>query len=202
MKRGIVLSLAVSSMLLVGCGQKAPEVEPVVINKNTPVKVEPSTTITNGETLGSLGNGEIPADAINGGSIDSGIDSMQSVGVDSANTYDDSVGSSSGIQPIYFAFNRYVVSDNELDKVASDARIIDSRGASSIKLEGNCDEWGTDEYNYALGLKRAKSVKEALKASGVKSSISIVSFGESKPICSEHNDACWQKNRRVDIKIY
>ena len=206
MKKGIVLSFVVSSLLLVGCGQKAPEVEPVVINKSTPVQVEGtgvSGMNTNGESMGDSSFGDsIPADAIDGGSIDSGIDNMQSVDVKSINNTFDDIGSSNGIEPIYFAFNKYIVSDRELDKVASDARKIQSRGASSVKVEGNCDEWGTDEYNYALGLKRAKSVKEALKASGVRSSLSIVSFGESKPICSQHSDACWQKNRRVDIKTY
>ncbi len=190
MKKGLVLSLAVLSVVLVGCGQKAPEVEPVVINKNTPVSVE--------STTGSIGS-EIPADAIDGGSIDG----MQNVGVEST-TFDDgaSSGGANGIEPIYFAFNQYTVSDRELDKVASSARTIQSKGSSSVKVEGNCDEWGTDEYNFALGLKRAKSVKEALKASGVTSSISVVSYGEAKPVCSEHNDACWQKNRRVNIKAY
>ncbi len=189
MKKSLVLSLAVLSVVFVGCGQKAPEVEPVVINKNTPVSVESSTQ--------SIGN-EIPADAIDGGSIDG----MQNVGVE-ATTFDDGTnGGSNGIEPIHFAFNQYTVSDRELDKVASSARAIQSRGSSSVKVEGNCDEWGTDEYNFALGLKRAKSVKEALKASGVSASISVVSYGEAKPICSEHNDACWQKNRRVDIKAY
>ena len=186
MKKNLILSLAVLSVVMVGCGQKAPEVEPVVINKNTPVSVE-----GNGETLGS----EIPADAIDGGSIDG----MQNVGVEST-TFDD--GTANGIEPIYFAFNQYTVSDRELDKVASDARVIQSKGSNSVKVEGNCDEWGTDEYNFALGLKRAKSVKEALKASGVKSNISVVSYGEAKPVCNEHNDACWQKNRRADIKAY
>ncbi len=188
MKKSLFFSLALASFVLVGCSQKAPEVEPVVINKNTPVSVESSSTSS------------IPPDAIDGGSIDSDINSMQSVDVESS-----SVGSSVNsidIEPIYFAFNRYVVSDRELDKIDADARIINSKNPTSIKLEGNCDEWGTDEYNYALGLKRAKSVKEALRASGVKVPMNVVSYGESKPVCTEHNDACWQRNRRVDIKVY
>jgi peptidoglycan-associated lipoprotein len=61
---------------------------------------------------------------------------------------------------------------------------------------------GTDEYNYALALKRAKSVKESLATYGVDSSrIMIVSFGESNPACKESNKACWDKNRRAEFKL-
>ena len=72
----------------------------------------------------------------------------------------------------------------------------------SIKVEGNCDEWGTDQYNYALGLKRAKSVKDALGARGVNADrIMVVSYGESNPACKESNKACWDKNRRAEFKL-
>jgi len=185
MKKTLLFSAVVLGVLFSGCGQKAPEVEPVVINKNTPVQ--------------PVDQNAIPADAIDGGSIDGDVGNLQSVGVVSD---DMSVNTSQGIEPVYFAFDKYIISDKELDKVANDARIIQSRGASKVRVEGNCDEWGTDEYNYALGLKRAKSGKEALIASGVdRGIVSIVSYGEGKPVCTEHNDACWQKNRRDDFKI-
>ena len=71
-----------------------------------------------------------------------------------------------------------------------------------IKLEGNCDEWGSDEYNYALGLKRAKATKDALVADGVDAKkIVMVSFGESNPVCTQRNTACWKMNRRVDYRL-
>jgi len=186
MNKNLLFSVALLGVIFSGCGQKAPEVEPVVINKNTPVQVVPDTN-------------SIPSDAIDGGAIDSDIGRLQSVDVASD---DMMVSKSSGIEPVYFAFDKFVISDRELDKVSNNARIIESRGASKVRIEGNCDEWGTDEYNYALGLKRAKSAKEALAASGVdRSKISIVSYGEGKPVCTEHNDACWQRNRRADFKI-
>jgi len=187
MKKSLVFSLALMSVVFSGCGQKAPEVEPVVINKSTPIQEVQNTNT-------------IPADAIDGGAIDSDVGRLQSVGVE----VDDMAVANRGnsLEPVYFAFDKFVISDRELDKVTNNARIINSRGAQKIRVEGNCDEWGTDEYNYALGLKRAKSGKEALAASGVKrESISIISYGESKPVCTEHNDACWQRNRRDDFKI-
>ena len=71
-----------------------------------------------------------------------------------------------------------------------------------IKVEGNCDEWGTDEYNYALGLKRAKSAKDALVRNGVSADrIAVVSFGESNPVCTDKTKACDAQNRRADFKV-
>jgi peptidoglycan-associated lipoprotein len=71
----------------------------------------------------------------------------------------------------------------------------------NIKLEGNCDEFGTDEFNYALGLKRAKAVKDALVAQGIAAErFTIVSLGESTPVCTNNTtDECYAQNRRVDL---
>ena len=181
MKKSILLSLVAIGLLFSGCGQKAPEVEPIVVQQNT--------------GSGELSYGsEIPEGSINAGSFD-GVD------LNSANNFGSS--GQTGIEAIYFSFNKFNVSDRELDKVSANARIANQSGSnSSIKVEGNCDEWGTDEYNYALGLKRAKSAKDALVAEGVTASrVSIISYGEGKPTCSEHNDACWQRNRRADFRL-
>ena len=84
----------------------------------------------------------------------------------------------------------------------SSQKINELPDGTIIKIEGNCDEWGTDEYNYALGLKRAKSVKEALRANGVHGKkMKLISYGESNPVCTEHNKECWAKNRRVEFKV-
>ena len=71
-----------------------------------------------------------------------------------------------------------------------------------IKVEGNCDEWGSDEYNYALGLKRANVVKDALVADGVNPNrLSVVSYGESNLVCSEKSKSCDAQNRRDEFKV-
>ena len=72
----------------------------------------------------------------------------------------------------------------------------------SVKVEGNCDEWGTDEYNYALGLKRAKAAKDALVKQGVAADrITVVSYGESNPVCTDKTKACDAQNRRAEFKV-
>jgi peptidoglycan-associated lipoprotein len=105
---------------------------------------------------------------------------------------------------VYFDFDKYNVKASEQSKVESNTKSLREEKVANfgVKLEGNCDEWGTDEYNYALGLKRAKSVKDALIAEGISENrIMIISYGESNPTCKESKQACWDKNRRVEFKI-
>jgi peptidoglycan-associated lipoprotein len=104
----------------------------------------------------------------------------------------------------YFKFDQYVVDGSEEDKLSSNSEKLNSTDyvSKKIKLEGNCDEWGSDEYNFALGLKRANAVRKAIVAQGVDASrITMVSYGESNPVCSDKTQDCWAKNRRVDFKL-
>jgi len=110
------------------------------------------------------------------------------------------------LRSIHFKFDDYHLTDEMVTIANNNAQKIDKVVSQDpeikIKLEGNCDEWGTDEYNYALGLKRAKSVKESLVKYGINGEkIVIVSYGESNPICNEHTISCWKRNRRVDYKL-
>jgi len=110
------------------------------------------------------------------------------------------------LESVHFAFDKYNLNDEMRDVTTSNYVKIDeasqSYGDLKIKLEGNCDEWGSDEYNYALGLKRAKATKDALVADGIDAKkIVMVSFGESNPVCTQKNTACWKMNRRVDYRL-
>jgi len=104
---------------------------------------------------------------------------------------------------IYFAFDKFDL-DADMQAKISEATALgkDEAVSYSVKLEGNCDEWGSDEYNFALGLKRANAVKEAIVAEGIDASrIAMVSYGESNPVCTDKTKECWAKNRRVDFKL-
>jgi len=110
------------------------------------------------------------------------------------------------LESVHFGFDKYNMTD-EMREVATTnynkiSKTKEAYGSLKVKLEGNCDEWGTDEYNYALGLKRAKTAKDALVADGMNpDSIMMVSFGESNPICTQKNATCWKMNRRVDYRL-
>ena len=110
------------------------------------------------------------------------------------------------LESVHFAFDKYNMTDKMREVATTNYNKIsktqEAYGSLKVKLEGNCDEWGTDEYNYALGLKRAKTAKNALVADGMSpDSIMMVSFGESNPICTQKNATCWKMNRRVDYRL-
>jgi peptidoglycan-associated lipoprotein len=99
---------------------------------------------------------------------------------------------------IYFDFDKYNIRADQWPKVEKLAEVIKSNASNyTIRIEGNCDEWGTEEYNYALGLKRANSVKNALIKLGVDpKKLTVISYGELNPECTEHTKRCWRLNRR------
>ena len=102
---------------------------------------------------------------------------------------------------IYFEFDRFSVDGKTMELIRKYAREI-INNSYSIKLEGNADERGSDEYNYALALKRAAAVKDILASYGVNTSkIKLISYGESKPKCIEQTRECYRENRRVDLSI-
>lgn len=103
------------------------------------------------------------------------------------------------IENVYFKFDRYDLTSSMKEVAMNNASKLSALNSSTtIRVEGNTDEWGTDEYNYALGLKRAKTVKDTLVNNGVTANVNLISYGESKPVCNEKNKKCWQMNRRVE----
>ncbi len=105
---------------------------------------------------------------------------------------------------IYFDFDSFSIRPDMQSVVSNDVNVLNRQEARdlTIKIEGNCDEWGTDEYNMALGLKRAATVKQALISRGVNpNKIQTVSYGKNNPVCTEKTKSCWSKNRRVDFNL-
>jgi len=110
--------------------------------------------------------------------------------------------SSEGLQPVYFDFNKAFVRDDAKAVMQANAAWLKAHPKAKIKIEGNCDERGTREYNQALGQRRAASAKKYLTDMGISGKrISLISYGKEKPICSESTEECWQKNRRDDFVV-
>ncbi len=110
------------------------------------------------------------------------------------------------LNSVHFAFDKFNLSD-EMRTIAKDNfkkinPLVVKNQDIKIKIEGNCDEWGTDEYNYALGLKRAKAAKDVLVNDGISADkIVLVTFGESNPVCSDKTKDCFKQNRRADYRL-
>ncbi|MGA7749021.1 MAG: peptidoglycan-associated lipoprotein Pal [Gallionella sp.] len=102
---------------------------------------------------------------------------------------------------VYFPFDVSAVQDADKPVVEAHAKYLSEHPDRKVRVEGNCDERGSKEYNLGLGQRRADSVKKMLVLGGANASqIETVSYGEEKPRCTEHNEACWMQNRRSDIK--
>lgn len=102
--------------------------------------------------------------------------------------------------PIYFSFNEYTLTEAAQNGLAANLKCLKDKPPVSITVEGHCDERGTDAYNMELGTKRAKVVKDFVQASLPKVKVKTMSYGKTKPVCSEENEDCWGKNRRAEFK--
>lgn len=106
-----------------------------------------------------------------------------------------------GVDDIRFDYDKYYLrSDQEATLKRLADWLIKNKGR--VVVEGHCDDRGTNEYNIALGDRRAQAVKSFMVSSGVpSSSIETVSYGEERPLCTEQAEACWSKNRRAHFVI-
>lgn len=107
-----------------------------------------------------------------------------------------------GLQPVYFDFDESFIRGDAQNTLKANADWLKARPEATIRIEGNCDERGTKEYNQALGQRRAMSAKRYLTDLGVSSTrISLISYGKEKPVCTESTEECRQKNRRDDFVV-
>lgn len=101
---------------------------------------------------------------------------------------------------VYFPFDVDAVQEADKALLQAHGRYLSERADRKVRIEGNCDERGSNEYNLGLGQRRADNTKKMLELSGAKSGqLSTVSYGEEKPRCTDHDEACWKQNRRADL---
>ena len=103
---------------------------------------------------------------------------------------------------VFFDFDKYDIRPGDAKTLDANANWLKSNSNHLVLIEGHCDERGTNEYNLALGERRAKSTMNYLVSQGVQANrITIISYGEERPQCTEHNEACWAKNRRAHFLV-
>ena len=104
----------------------------------------------------------------------------------------------SNLKDIHFNFDQYGLDSNSKEALQQNASYLKQNPGMKIEIQGHCDERGTNNYNIALGERRASATKRFLVSQGIDSSrINIISFGEEKPFCFDSNEGCWFQNRRA-----
>jgi len=104
----------------------------------------------------------------------------------------------SQLGPIFFDFDRFNIRKDQIETLLENTQILEEHPEVKIIIEGHCDERGTEEYNLALGERRAKGAKDYLVRLGVdENRLRIVSYGKSRPFAQGHNEDAWSQNRRA-----
>ena len=103
---------------------------------------------------------------------------------------------------VYFDFDSSVLKSVEKPKVSAVADYLKANAANAVKVEGNCDERGTEEYNRSLGERRALAVREELIRLGIDPMrVDTISYGKDRPVDPGHDESAWRKNRRDDFIV-
>ena len=107
-----------------------------------------------------------------------------------------------GLNDVFFGYDSWTISEDGRQALMQDAQWIKSNSGAIVKIEGHCDERGTLAYNLVLGEKRAKAVRNYLVELGISANrLSVVSYGKERPFCNEHNEGCYQQNRRGHVVV-
>ena len=106
------------------------------------------------------------------------------------------------LKDVNFDFDKYEIRPTDAKTLDANAAWLKSNATMLVLIEGHCDERGTNEYNLSLGERRARATMNYLVSQGVaQSRLSVISYGEERPLCTDHNEACWAKNRRAHFLV-
>jgi peptidoglycan-associated lipoprotein len=102
------------------------------------------------------------------------------------------------LQPVFFDYNKSDIREDQTTALQNNAKVLKQFARVNALIEGHCDERGTEEYNLALGERRARAAKDYLVGLGIADNrLNTISYGESKPFAEGHNEDAWQQNRRA-----
>jgi peptidoglycan-associated lipoprotein len=169
--KNAVLCIALAG-LLAACGSTEVKKDVPVVDRTTPQQPTGSPT---GSTTSGVTNPPIASTAL----TDPGLTKRS----------------------VYFDYDSNAVKDEYRGVVQAHSKFMAEKRDTTARIEGNCDERGSREYNLALGQRRAEAVKKVMTVLGVpEGRIETVSYGEEKPMAPGHDEAAWAQNRRADIK--
>lgn len=196
----IIMIVTASLALLGGCGKK--QIPPYVPVNNAGMAAgknikypTPTSSQQAGPSVESLDN--------TGGANGNSLDQASTTAAENTEAYKELHGRSSAqLQPIYFDFDQAIVRSDQIPMLEQNAAYLKQTPGVKVIVEGNCDERGTNEYNLALGERRALNGKKFLVELGVEQDrIRTISYGEERPLFTGHDEFAWSHNRRDDFVI-
>ena len=111
-------------------------------------------------------------------------------------------GAQGPLSDIHFGYNDFTIQEQDGSVLKSNATWLQAHPQTRVQVEGHCDERGSEEYNIALGAKRAQAAKDYLVTLGVGGGrISTISYGKELPLCTQHDESCWSQNRRDHFAV-
>lgn len=106
------------------------------------------------------------------------------------------------LKDVHFAYDSFDLDESARQTLRENGDWLKDHPKAKVEIEGHCDERGTVEYNLALGAKRARAVKDYLVTLGTSADqLTTISYGEELPLCREHEESCWQRNRRAHFVV-
>jgi peptidoglycan-associated lipoprotein len=187
-KHGLVIGMSMAVLLTVGCAR-----QPATTMSSAPA---PTGAAASGSSMGTPTSGARSA-----------ADTRQAAqsgraGGTAGRPSPSEFSEARELADVHFDFDRYDIRVEDATILDANAVWLKANANSLLLIEGHCDERGTNEYNVALGDRRAKATMNYLVAHGVASTrISIISYGEERPSCATHDEACWAKNRRAHFLV-
>ena len=143
-----------------------------------------------------------PVGAENPGANQIGENGLGSGGPKPDDWENGTIGKGGPLSDIHFGYNDYTIGDQDGSVLKSNASWLQAHPQTRVQVEGYCDERGSEEYNIALGAKRAQAGKDYLATLGINESrMSTISYGKELPLCQDHDESCWQQNRRDHFMV-
>ena len=169
----LVLALVMSVAVMVGCGGK---------------KARPPEDM---DKMGEQGGVKMPGEGDEAGATDEAVTPIKPGGADEID-----------LKRIYFDYDKYNLDNDAITTLAENAAVLMDNPSIKIRIEGHCDDRGTEDYTLALGEKRALAARDYLVNFGIaKSRLSVISYGEERPLDPAENEKAWAKNRRAEFDI-